>query len=813
MKIKLPLKFPFFTFLLFLAFFWKEVQSQSYRLPFTQFGSYNSSEIALNNVQAAVYCDILHYSLSLEFSHYAQQWLSGTAEITCIPNQTNTSVLEFDLENFQVDSVKLNGNPLAFTNNNSILTVSIPSSGPSDTLILSVYYQGVPVQDPGGFGGFYFSSDSAYAFNLGVGLSAIPHCFGRAWFPCLDIFTDRADFDFYITVYDSKTAVCNGTLVSIDTSVAGYKTFHWNLSSSIPTYLASVAVAGYTAVRDTFNGMNGQIPVAIYVLPADTNNARNSFINLDTTFAIFEEGFGPYMWERVGFVAVPFNGGAMEHATNIAYPRAAINNTTQYEWLAAHEFSHHWFGDLATCSTAEDMWLNEGFATFCESFFTEKLYGVNAGRAYAHDNHKNAIQFAHITDGGFLPLSGMPQSNTYGETTYKKGADIVQTLRYYLGDSLFLSGIKSFLVTNAFSAVSSADLRDFLSAYSGIPLDSFFSGWVFNPGYPHFSIDSFVSQNIAAGQFQVSVYGRQKLKGAPHFYSENKLEVVFADQSGNRISKIMGWSGEKDTSVFILSFNPELALLDPNEKTMDATVDQEHQIYSNGVTTFSGVFFSMNVQNAPDTAFIFATHNLVAPDSFLLQNTTVTLSNSRYWKIEGFMPSGFLSKATFNYDGRSASASGSQYLDHTWLTGIEDSIILYYRSGPGVNWSEAASYTRNMGNPNDKAGTITLDSLILGEYTLGIKNTITGQESTELPLEKSWNCYPNPAKEFVQVYFPKKGMYSIDLFSSDGRIVKRYNSLQGEVLHRIEVQSLASGLYFLKSDFDSTPIKLIISTR
>jgi hypothetical protein len=133
-----------------------------------------------------------------------------------------------------------------------------------------------------------------------------------------------------------------------------------------------------------------------------------------------------------------------------------------------------------------------------------------------------------------------------------------------------------------------------------------------------------------------------------------------------------------------------------------------------------------------------------------------------------------------------------------------DSIILYYRSGPGVNWSEAASYTRNMGNPNDKAGTITLDSLIFGEYTLGIKNTITGQESTELPLEKSWNCYPNPAKEytFVLAELGKTAEMEVGLYTITGLKVKDIASgvfSAGRNELYLDLTSLQNGVYLVKA--------------
>ena len=128
----------------------------------------------------------------------------------------------------------------------------------------------------------------------------------------------------------------------------------------------------------------------------------------------------------------------MEHATNITYPNSSINGSLSDEWLYAHELSHMWFGDKVTCASADDMWLNEGWAVFCESVFREGLYGKESYKTTMRSKLKDVLQFTHIKDGGYRALYGIPPEYTYGSTVYDKGGQVAHTLRGYLGDSLFL---------------------------------------------------------------------------------------------------------------------------------------------------------------------------------------------------------------------------------------------------------------------------------------------------------------------------------------------------------------------------------------
>ncbi|MFM1931914.1 MAG: hypothetical protein RL226_1217, partial [Bacteroidota bacterium] len=309
--------------------------------------------------------DILHFDISLDFTQANAQLVSGVATLNVLTLESVTALL-FDFEGMTTDSVHLNGESTPFTHSGetlSIVPASLISAG--EELEVRVYYHGQPLQDDSGWGGFYFQSD--YAYNLGVGFAADPHSYGRIWHPCFDNFVERAPYTLRVLTNNGKKSYCGGMLTS-ETVMNDSTLRVWELNQHIPSYLASVATGNYVHAEQTFESMTGSdIPIWLAAHAEDTTDLKNSFVNLIPALEAFEADFGPYRWPRVGYVTVPFSSGAMEHACNIAYPLFAANGSTANQTLMAHELSHHWWGDLVTCSTQEDMWLNEGMASHCEA--------------------------------------------------------------------------------------------------------------------------------------------------------------------------------------------------------------------------------------------------------------------------------------------------------------------------------------------------------------------------------------------------------------------------------------------------------------
>ncbi|NOY49507.1 MAG: M1 family metallopeptidase, partial [Chlorobi bacterium] len=413
--------------------------------------------------------------------------------------------------------------------------------------------------------GFHFAGD--YAFNLGVGFQSIPHNLGKSWFACIDDFTDRATYDLYATVENSKKAIGGGMLIGSLDNGDGTTTWHWSLTQDIPTYLESLTIGDYVLNPDEYFGIQDTIPIDIYSRPQDTANISSSFLNLKQILRIFEDHFGAYPFDRIGYSATSL--GAMEHATNISYPYSGFNGSTSSEWWYAHELSHMWFGDMLTCSTAEDMWLNEGWATFCQIFYTEILYSEEDYKLGMRDKLKDVLMKTHIIDNGYYALNDIPQQYTYGSTAYDKGCVVTGALRTYLGDSIFFDGISAYLQNFAYQSVSSYQMRDFLSQHTGIDMTGFFDNWVFTPGTPHYSIDS-TSLSANGNNYQLDIWLKQKHKGYDFIGNDNIVQIGYLKNDFTLEFDTVIFSGLNGHSTKTLEFQPVAILIDPEERMMDA---------------------------------------------------------------------------------------------------------------------------------------------------------------------------------------------------------------------------------------------------
>jgi len=724
-------------------------------------------------------------------------------------------MLPLDLLALTVDSVFVNGTNASYQYNDTLLRVNFPSQmNTGDSAIVNVHYHGSPVKDPTGWGGFYFQGQHAY--NLGVGFQSKPHNYGRAWFPCFDNFVERSTYDFHIRTDTSRKAFCNGVLQNTTHHGDGTVTWHWRLSQTIPTYLTSMAVAPYATIAWQYTSKNGQqIPVKLGALPTDTSDVISSFVHLPDAFDAFEKGYGPFRWDRAGFVFVPFNSGAMEHATNIAYPSAAANGSLSQESLMAHEFSHNWWGNLVTCQDAKDMWINEGWASYSEALFFEHVYGQKRYKNFVRTNHKNVLQYAHIRDNGYRAIHGIPHEYTYGSHVYDKGADVAHTMRGYLPDSVFFNCLTSLMADFAYSNLSSEEFRDFMTNCSGHDFNDFFNNWVFSKGFPHFQIEKVKLTSTGNNNYQVDIEIRQRLKQAPDYYSEVPLSITFFDESQNRHTETVYMSGQCGIYTTTLPFDPVYTALDLKEKISDATTDVLKELDSTGTYNFDATFAELEVQQINTPAKMRIVHNWVGAEAFSSNRPGLHLSTERYWTIEGIVPDDLKAKATFKYNGQTSQNGG--YLDNDVLTNSEDSLIIMHRPSPQGTWNRADSFEVRSGfSSNDKRGEIDVFDAKTGEYALAIYNASqpdtfstsspdTCRELTTSSLDgrsqaPGFQMYPNPANQQVTITFetPPENSQQIGVFDRTGNLITTKTTDPNTTNCQLNTSHWANGVYFIK---------------
>ena len=730
---------------------------------------------------------VAHYEINLSIVELSQRTIFGYTDLKIVPRILPLSYCDLDIAALTVDSVLHQNQIVSFTHSDARLHIIFNTTVTTqDTQSIRVYYHGTPPTDPAG-GGFYFSANPPMAFNFGAGLSITPPSFGRSWFPCLDEFTDKSTYTFCIRTDSDKMAVCGGVLTDSATYGDGTKSWKWELNAPIPTYLASVAVGDFQCYKDTFHGIGRIIPIEIYAIPSYIGNVPGSFANLKTVLRNYETRLGAYSWQRVGYVAVPFNQGAMEHATNITYPQFAVTGNTQYEYLAFHELAHSWFGNLLTCSASQTMWLNEGFASYAESLADEAVDPtLTQYKNSTLERHHKVLTNTHVRDNGYFALDSVPQNKIYGSTTYDKGALVAHTLRNYLGDTLFFLGLRTLFQQNRYGNINSEQFFTKMSQITGVNLTDFYLGWVHQPGFLHFSIDSVVKGQTAN---QYRLYFRQKLYHAYYFADNNKVDVEFISSQGERHTlKHVQFSGEEACVEVTLPFTPVAWVIDPDTKMGDAVLKYPITVSNTGLVNYTNANFRLAAKTIAGNSELRLEYHLATPDPLKNPNSAIfKISDNHYWHIELYDNNLTDKDFRFLYN-----ASSSTQPDYNLFQGYtKDELILLYRRNAGEDWRIHPS-TLTGSNTN---GMLVTSLPLSGEYTLAM-----GINNVSIPFINAGNTvsvYPNPTSNQLIIDNGQLTIENIEIYDIYGRKIVHCPLL---IDNSIDISHLASGLYFLKVD-------------
>ncbi|MEL6864845.1 MAG: M1 family aminopeptidase [Bacteroidota bacterium] len=738
--------------------------------------------------------DILDYEITLEIIDYTGRFIDGYCDIRFTPRMDAVDRMSLDLLEFDVHRILLGSDSLNYSNDGLRVEVEFPAMNVGDTSTIRVFYSGNPVVDPTGFGGMDFSNN--YIYNLGIGLGSNPYNYGRGWFPCFDNFRERSTFGFNIITANGRKAYCSGTFLE-EQSIGGDTIMRsYRLSQAIPTYLAGVAVSNYREVNSSHQGLDRMIPTQLLARSSDTSEVKTSFAELGDCIDVLEFWYGPYAWERVGFVMTV--RGAMEHAENIAYPVAvgAGGLTNGQNRLMAHELCHHWWGNVVNHDTPADMWIKEGNAEYGAFLFTEYTRGKTAFINQVRANHLRVITEAHVDDDNYWPLSGIPFEHTYGTHTYYKGADMLHNMRSYLGDSLFRVGQQAVLNDYGFSSKNAAEYRDKLTEATGVDMSPYFDAWIFNPGFSAYEIDS-VQVQATGNEYDVTVFFEQKLRAAPEFHRQTPLMVTFIGENWEKEIVRMMSDGQYSSATTTLSFEPKIQFINENQDLSLAQWSNQQVIDNDLNYGFALTDFQIQVNEIEDSAYVNVDHYWVGPDDFADPNVEARISSRHYWRVSGVLPEVFDASATVEWNGR-----GEVMHDIDLVEVTEDSIILVYRPNAGVDWREYPYYSVINIIPTDQAGLVRIDSLLMGEYAFANGEVPLPVNTQELEIEKQLSVFPNPSNGQFTVELPFTDSKEINFSISDvlGQSVYQSQSRAdgGQLSFQLADQALSEGIYLLQ---------------
>jgi hypothetical protein len=434
--------------------------------------------------------DVLHYDLNIEITNIDPGantcTITGTNAITVRSQSAALTEFSFRLrEQYTITSADVDGTPVSVAAPSTTTRVATldRTYALDEIFTLTVAYTGNTVSETWGT-----IEVATHSGGIPVVSTLSEPYYAYTWWPAKDgdryqpgDNSDKATLDFSVTVPDNFTVASNGVLEGTDVLAGSRKRFRWSSDYPIATYLVSFAATEYNTWTQTYAHSSGTMPVEFYIYdswdsPSNRAAWEESLVMLETFATLFGEY--PFIAEKYGIYNFPFGGG-MEHQTITGQGGFS-------EWLTAHELAHQWWGDAVTCKTWNDIWLNEGFASYAEALWEEFKPGSTGLPAL-----KNTMASMKYTGDGTVYVYNYELDQLWeifnGSTSYNKGAWVLHMLRHVLGDDTFWALLATYRSTYEGSAVTTAEFQALAETfYDGGGLDWFFQEWVYGEYAPSY---------------------------------------------------------------------------------------------------------------------------------------------------------------------------------------------------------------------------------------------------------------------------------------------------------------------------------------
>jgi aminopeptidase N len=424
--------------------------------------------------------DVRHYLLDVRYTP-ATDMLVGVATIAARATQ-NLSRFNLDLNGLTVRSITVNGRPATWTRSGDELTVT-PRRGLRKGLpfITVVRYDGVPqiFVDPGiGEGGVFHTDD-------GMLIVGQPHV-ADTWFPVNDHPIDKASYTVRVSVPAGLEAVSNGVLLGRWTH-GGWTNWLWHAKEPMASYLAMATVGQYDVRAYTSGGIRYWDALDPDLFDTATQNpsvgavAEGSFARQPEIIRFLSQNFGRYPFSAAGGVVDDLEFGfALETQTRPLYDPRFFSNAVSGDAVVVHELAHQWYGNSLTIARWQDIWLNEGFATYAEWLWSERQ-----GRDTAQEIFDNLYTGTPADAPFWTVVIGDPgPQSLFDVAVYDRGAMTLHQLRLAVGDATFFRILRSWASSQAGGHVTTPEFIAHAERIAGRQLDALFATWLFTPGRP-----------------------------------------------------------------------------------------------------------------------------------------------------------------------------------------------------------------------------------------------------------------------------------------------------------------------------------------
>ncbi len=514
--------------------------------------------------------DIQHVKLDLNVDPEKKR-LEGTAHLTLTPIVDSVTRLEFDAVELDIKDVKLStGRPASWENTGRKIILDLEKAlKTSENVTVSIRYAGEPRR-----GMYFIAPDKYYPDKPYQTWTQGEDEDSRYWFPCYDYPNDRATSEVIVTVPQKYIAISNGILLeNRDEKSRGTKIFHWKQDIPHSSYLISLVVGEFAVIKEKAE----EVELQYYVPKGREEETKRSFEKTPKMVKFFSEYFGVrYPYPKYAQVVVSdFIFGGMENITATTLTERTLHDTRAHldftsEDLVAHELAHQWWGDLITCRDWSHAWLNEGFATYCETLFKEEDLGREEAAYYQLQDLEDYLD--EDRDRYRRPIvskSYIEPTELFDRHLYEKGGLVLHALRYYLGDELFQKGLRHYANTFREKVVETSDFRRAMEEATGKSLEGFFDQWVHHGGHPEFKVSYDWDDNAKIAK--ISVSQTQASNGETPSAFVTPVDLSFTLSKGVQTRRVT--IGQRDETFYIsLPEKPRDVEFDPGNwilKTLD----------------------------------------------------------------------------------------------------------------------------------------------------------------------------------------------------------------------------------------------------